>query len=289
MLFDSYGKFIFYDGAMGTMLQNAGLKPGQRPDIMNMTMADTVEKIHSMYLEAGSDIICTNTFGSNALNLERTGYSPEDVITAAVSIAKRAVARHASSVPALVALDLGPTGRILEPTGELDPERAYELFKEMAVAGEKAGADLVAIETMSDIEELKTAMSAVKENTSLPILATMTFEKSGRTFMGCTAGSFVEAAELLGAAAVGINCSLEPVQMLDTAKQIAKAAKLPLIVKPNAGLPDRVSGKYHYHTGAEDFAAQMLPFAEIGARIVGGCCGTTPDYIRALREAFLKL
>ena len=285
MLFDSYGKFIFYDGAMGTMLQNAGLKPGERPDIMNMTMPDTVENIHKMYVEAGSDIICANTFGSNALNLERTGYSPEEVITAAVAIAKRAIA--AAHAPSKVALDIGPTGWILEPTGELEPERAYELFQEMAVAGEKAGADFAAIETMSDIGELKVAMSAVKENTALPILATMTFEKSGRTFMGYTPESFVEEAELLGAAAVGINCSLEPAQMLETAKRIAKATSLPLIVKPNAGLPNRENGKYHYHTGAEEFAAQMLPFAEIGARIVGGCCGTTPDYIRALREAFL--
>jgi len=290
---------------MGTMLQNAGLKPGERPDIMNMTMPDTVENIHKMYIEAGSDIICTNTFGSNALNLERTGYSPEEVITAAVAIAKRAIAAaHTPSLagapplmgappsvatPPLVALDIGPTGRILEPMGELEPERAYELFKEMAVAGEKAGADFAAIETMSDIGELKAAMLAVKENTNLPILATMTFEKSGRTFMGCTAESFVEAAELIGAAAVGINCSLEPVQMLETAKLIAKLTTLPLIVKPNAGLPDRLGGEYHYHTGAEEFAAQMLPFAEIGARIIGGCCGTTPDYIRALREAFLKI
>jgi len=330
MLFDSYGKYIFYDGAMGTMLHKAGLKPGDKPDIMNMTMPDAVENINRMYIEAGSDIICTNTFGANALNLEGTGYTPEEIITAAVAIAKRAIAASAEAVmppettktlkasispgasvspsmsalskasitpvasappqtatPPKVALDIGPTGQLLEPFGGLEPERAYELFSEMAVAGEKAGADFAAIETMSDLEEIKAAMSAVKENTSLPILATMTFDKTGRTFMGCTAESFVEAAELIGAAAVGLNCSLEPPQMLETAKRIVKATKLPLIIKPNAGLPDVESGRYN--TGAEEFAAQMIPYAKLGARIVGGCCGTTPEYIRALREAFSEI
>jgi len=157
----------------------------------------------------------------------------------------------------------------------------------MAVAGEKAGADFVTIETMSAIDELKAAMSAVKENTKLPILATMTFEKSGRTFMGCSPEQFVETAEELGALAVGLNCSLEPMEMLTTAEHIAKATKLPLIVKPNAGLPDGAHGEYH--TGAIEFAEQMANFAKIGARIVGGCCGTTPDYIRELKKKYMEL
>jgi 5-methyltetrahydrofolate--homocysteine methyltransferase len=283
MIFDSYGKYIFYDGAMGTMLQKYGLKSGEMPDFMNITAPEAVENVHRMYIEAGSDIVCTNTFGSNALNLEGTAYSPTEIITAAVAIARRAC-DSAAATPPCVALDIGPTGRILEPAGELEPERAYELFKEMAIAGEKAGADFAAIETMSDVEELKVAMSAVKENTSLPILTTMTFEKSGRTFMGCTPESFVEAAESLGAAAIGLNCSLEPLQMLETAKLIARVTRLPLIIKPNAGLPDSTSGEYK--TGAQEFAAQMKPYAEIGARIIGGCCGTTPEYIRELKKAF---
>jgi len=281
MIFDSYGKYIFYDGAMGTMLYKYGLKPGEKPDLMNMTAPDAVESIHRMYVEAGSDIICTNTFGSNALNLEGTGYSPAEVITAAVEAAKRACAGKAK-----VALDIGPTGHVLEPAGDLEYEKAYELFKEMAIAGEKAGADFAAIETMSYIEELKAAMTAVKENTSLPMLVTMTFEKSGYTFMGCTPESFVETAEAIGAAAIGLNCSLEPMEMLATAERIAKATKLPLIVKPNAGLPDAASGEYH--TGAEEFAAQMIAFKATGAKIIGGCCGTTPEYIRELKEKFLK-
>ncbi|MCL2662818.1 MAG: homocysteine S-methyltransferase family protein [Oscillospiraceae bacterium] len=282
MIFDTCGKYIFYDGAMGTMLYKYGLKSGEKPDLMNILKPEAVESIHRMYVEAGSDIVCTNTFGSNALNLEKTGYTPAEVISAAVRLAKRACGDNAK-----VALDIGPTGHVLEPVGELEIERAYEIFKEMAIAGENADADFAAIETMSDLEELKAAMSAVKENTKLPILATMTFEKSGYTFMGCTPENFVETAEALGAAAVGLNCSLEPMEMLAVAERIAKATKLPLIVKPNAGLPDGVSGEYH--TGAEEFAAQMTAFAKIRARIIGGCCGTTPEYIKALKKRFKDL
>jgi len=282
MLFDSGGKYIFYDGAMGTMLYKYGLKSGEKPDLMNITAPEAVESIHRMYIEAGSDIVCTNTFGSNSLNLEGTGYTPSQIITAAVGIAKRACDGSAK-----VALDIGPTGHVLEPAGELEYEKAYDLFKEMAIAGVKAGADFAAIETMSDLKELKAAITAVSENTKLPILATMTFEKSGFTYMGCTIEAFTETAETLGVAAVGLNCSLEPMEMITVAKRIATATKLPLIVKPNAGLPDAVSGEYH--TGAEEFAAQMTAYAKIGAKIVGGCCGTTPDYIRELKKAYMKL
>ena len=168
MLFDTFGDYIFFDGAMGTMLQKSGLVPGQRPDIMNMTTPDAVERIHRLYVEAGSDIICTNTFGANALALRGTGYSPYEVISAAVAIAKRA-----SGGTSLIALDIGPTGVLLEPMGELEFDKAYELFKEQMIAGEIAGADLVAIETMSDITELKAALLAAVENIGLPVMATM--------------------------------------------------------------------------------------------------------------------
>jgi len=282
MLFDSYGEYIFYDGAMGTMLYKHGLESGEKPDLMNLTMPDAVESIHRQYVEAGSDIVCTNTFGSNALNLEKTGYTPTEVITAAVTIAKRACGGEAK-----VALDIGPTGHVLEPAGDLEYEKAYEFFREMAIAGEKAGADFAAIETMSDIEELKAAISAVRENTKLPVLATMTFEKSGYTFMGCTPEIFVETAEALGAAAVGLNCSLEPAEMYATAERIAKATTLPLIVKPNAGLPDSKTGLYSI--GPAEFAQQMIPFAKIGAKLIGGCCGTTPEYIRELKRVFSEM
>jgi len=282
MLFDSYGKYIFYDGAMGTMLYKYGLKSGEKPDLMNITAPDVVEKVHRMYVEAGSDIICTNTFGSNTLGLEGTGYTPTQIISAAVAIAKRA-----SDGKAKVSLDIGSTGHLIEPYGDLEYEEAYEMFKEMAVAGENAGADFVTLETMGDITELKAAMTAVGENTKLPMLVTMTFEKNGVTYMGCTIEKFTETAESLGAAALGLNCSLEPMEMFETASKIAALTKLPLIVKPNAGLPDKAKGEYH--TGAEDFAKQMTEFASIGARIVGGCCGTTPEYIKELKKAFNKL
>ena len=278
MLF-SGKKYVFYDGAMGTMLQKRGLKPGQRPDILNMTAPDAVGEVHRMYVEAGSDIVCANTFGANACALSGTGYTPEEIICAAIAIARRACGNAAK-----VALDIGPTGQILAPMGELEAGRAYELFREQAAAGEKAGADFAAIETMSDLAEMNAAISAVKENTGLPVLATMTFDKSGCTFMGCTPESFAESAQRLGAAAIGLNCSYEPAVMIGTAERIAKATSLPLIVKLNAGLPDRETGLYSI--GADEFAEQMAPYAGIGARIVGGCCGTTPEYIAALRKVF---
>jgi len=281
MLFDDK-KFIFYDGAMGTMLQKRGLEPGRRPDIMNMTAPEEVGNVHRMYVEAGSDIVCANTFGANATALAGTGYSPGEIISAAIAIAKRACGGKAK-----VALDIGPIGQILAPMGELEVSAAYELFKEQAIIGEKAGADFAAIETMSDLEELKAAVSAVRDNSNLPVLVSMTFDKTGNTYMGCTPESFAEAAESLGAAAAGINCSLEPAVMFPTVERIAKATSLPLIVKLNAGLPDRETGRYSI--GPAEFARQMAPYAEIGARIVGGCCGTTPEYIKELRKVFPEL
>jgi len=281
MLFGDRDYYI-YDGAMGTMLLKNGMKPGERPEIMNIIAPDVVESIHRMYVEAGSDIVCTNTFGANADALSGTGYSPEAVITAAVAIAKRACGGAAK-----VALDIGPTGQLLEPMGDLEFSRAYELFAEQAIAGEKAGADFAAIETMSDLEELKAALLAVTENTSLPALATMTFDKSGRTFMGCTPESFAETAGNMGAAAIGLNCSLEPAEMYASAERIAKTTNLPLIVKPNAGLPDGVTGLYSI--GPVEFAQQMAPFAKIGAKLIGGCCGTTPEYIKELKKVFSEM
>lgn len=281
MLIDNR-KYIIYDGAMGTMLQKSGLKPGDRPDIMCMTSPKTVESIHRQYVEAGSDIICTNTFGANADTLRATRYSPEEVITTAVAIAKRAC-----DAATKIALDIGPTGQLIEPIGDLKIDRAYELFKEQAVAGEKAGADFAAVVTMSDITELKTAILAVTENTSLPVLTSMTFNSAGYTFMGCTPEEFAQTAEQLGASAVGLNCSLEPAEMYKTAERITKVTNLPLIVKPNAGLPDSVTGLYSICP--YEFARQMARFAEIGVRIIGGCCGTTPEYIRILKETFYNL
>lgn len=279
MLFDDYSGYIFYDGAMGTMLQKSGLKIGERPDILNITAPASVEEVHRLYVEAGSDIIVTNTFGANAKALGATGHLPEDVIAAAVALAKRA-----SDGRAKVALDIGPLGYLLEPLGDLKYETAYGLFREQALAGEAAGADFAAIETMSDLAELEAALLAVVENTKLPALATMTFDRTGSTYTGCTPESFAEAATRLGAAAVGLNCSLAPEEMYATAERIARSTELPLIVKPNAGLPDSKTGLYSID--AAEFAMQMAPLKDIGVKIVGGCCGTTPEYIRELRRIF---
>ena len=297
-MFSSRGSFMLYDGAMGTMLQKNGLAPGQRPDIMNITAPDTVESIHRMYVEAGSEIICANTFGANANALKATGRSPGEIIGAGIAIAKRAAGSSAK-----VALDIGPVGQMLEPLGDLGYNEAYELFKEQAVAGETAGADFAAIETMSDISELKAAMLAVSENTKLPILATMTFNNTGRTYLGYSSEDFAETAERLGAAAVGINCSLNPSEMISTAERIAGRTSLPVIIKPNAGLPDAETGLYDI--GPAEFAAQMAELvraveaAGIAGRspgepdarrliIIGGCCGTTPEYISELRKTFIN-
>ncbi|NLM85002.1 MAG: homocysteine S-methyltransferase family protein [Clostridiales bacterium] len=270
--------FVFFDGAQGSMLQKRGLQPGMRADVMNMTAPHVVEEIQNGYALAGSDILCTNTFGANARELGRAGYSVEEVISAAAAITKRA-----GMGKTLTALDMGPIGEFLAPHGALSFHEAYELFREQAVAGEKAGVDLVAIETMSDLLEVKAAMLAVKENTNLPIFVTMTFMKSERTYLGCTPESFALMAGRLGAAAVGLNCSLAPREVAPVVRRMARVTRLPLIVKPNAGMPDKDG---NYSLGPEAFAEQMAAFAGLGAKVVGGCCGTTPEYIGALRKTY---
>ena len=271
--------FVFFDNANGWLLMKNGLKPGQRPDIMNMTAPDVVERLQRNSVEAGCDIVCTNTFGANAKTLKNTGYSVEELVKAAVAITKRAAAGRA-----LVALDIGPIGDFIKPFGTLTFDDSYALYREQAVAAEEAGADLVAIETMSDLYEVKAAMRAVRENTKLPMFVMMTFDKSGRSFTGCRPESFAVTAERLGATAVGINCSLAPAEILPIAEKLVRSTGLPVIVKPNAGLPSSVTGGYDI--GPEDFARQMAPFAELGVKIVGGCCGTSPGTIAALRRTY---
>jgi 5-methyltetrahydrofolate--homocysteine methyltransferase len=279
MLFDSYDKIIFFDGAIGTMLQGVMQKPGVSPATLSITNPKAVENVHRMYVEAGSDIICTNTFGANANTLRLTGYSPEEIILASVDAAKRGAADKAK-----IALDVGPMGILVEPSGTLTRSQAYDLFAEQAVAVNKVGVDFIAIETMSDLNELEPAILAFKENTAIPIFATMTFHKNGFTFMGCSPEEFVKSAESLGVAAVGLNCSLGPSDMYMTAEKIIKSTSLPVIIKPNAGLPDVKTGLYNLRPA--QFAKQMLPFKEMGARIIGGCCGTTPEFITELIKVF---
>ncbi len=271
--------FVYLDNAPGWILLKSGLKPGQRPDIMNITAPQIIEDLQRKAADAGSDIINTNTFGANAKSLKSSGFSVEEIITAAVAITKRA-----GQGRTLTALDIGPIGEFISPFGSLTFDESYELYRQQAVAGEKAGADLVAIETMSDLYEVKAVMRAVRENTKLPIFIMMTFDKSGRTFTGCRPESFAVTAERLGAKAIGINCSLAPSEIFPIAEKIVKSTSLPVIIKPNAGLPNSITGGYDI--GPEEFARQMAPFASLGVKIVGGCCGTSSDYIRELKSIF---
>ena len=266
---------LILDGAMGTVLQQRGLPPGGTPELLAVERPELIREIHREYVEAGSRIVYTDTFGANARKLAGTGRSVREVIGAAVR-----AAREAAGEDALVALDIGPLGELLEPLGTLTFERAWELFREMAEAG--AGADLAVIETMTDLYEAKAALLAVKESTDLPVFVTMSFDEGGRTFTGCTVPSMAHTLEGLGADAVGFNCSLGPDRLVPLVEALCAETRLPVIAKPNAGLPDPVDG--HYDMDPEAFAEAVRACVDAGASIVGGCCGTSPAYIRRLRE-----
>ncbi|MEE1243696.1 MAG: homocysteine S-methyltransferase family protein, partial [Frisingicoccus sp.] len=277
-------KVVMLDGGMGTMLQKAGVPMGKVPEELNVTHGDAVMDIHRQYIEAGSDVIYANTFSANRYKLGYSSYSVDTLVTAGVQNAKKAVADSGKNVA--VALDVGPIGELMEPNGALKFEDAYDMFKEMMVAGEKAGADLIVIETSTDLLEMKAAVLAAKENTNLPVFSTMTFEKNGRTFTGVT----VEAAALtltgLGVDAIGINCSLGPNDIYPMAQKLAEWTPLPIVIKANAGLPNLNSGGYDI--SAEEFAEQMEKFMDLGVTIIGGCCGTTPDYIREMKAMLAR-
>lgn len=272
-------KIVFLDGAMGTMLQKNGLQLGERPELLCLTHPETIVDIHRAYLDAGSEIIYTNTFGANAHKLAGSGHTVSEVVTAAVTLARQACAGRAAKV----ALDIGPIGELLEPTGTLAFEDAYACFQEMLEAGARAGADLVVFETMTDLYEVKAGVLAAKEHTALPAFVTMTFEPNHRTFTGCCVEAMAAVLEGLGVDALGINCSLGPREIFPIAKRLSECTALPLIIKANAGLPDPETGDYDI--SPEAFAEQMAPYAALGLRYVGGCCGTTPAYIASLRAA----
>ncbi len=279
MACDLFSKgILILDGAMGTVLQQKGLPPGGQPELLNFTRPELLEQVYRDYAQAGSQVVYANTFGANGPKLARSGYTVAQVVSQAVRLARRSVAGTGT----LVALDMGPLGELLEPLGTLPFEQAYDYFKEVALAGAEAGADLIAIETMTDLYEAKAALLAVKENTDLPVSVTMSVEESGRTFTGCTIPSMARTLEGLGADAVGLNCSVGPDLMAPLLRQLAENTSLPVIAKPNAGLPDPVDGSYHM--GPEEFAAALLPCLEAGVTVFGGCCGTGPAYISALRR-----
>lgn len=276
-------RFWILDGAMGTQLQQMGLPCGCQPEIFNITHPEIVSKVHREYIKAGSNIIYSNTFGANRKKLKNTGYTVGQIVDAAVHNAKSAAAESDT----LVALDIGPIGELLEPTGTLCFEEAYEIFYEEVSAGIKAGADLIVLETMTDLYEVKAGILAAKEcceafGKQLPLMVSMTFEENGRTFTGCCVASMAAVIEGLGADIIGFNCSLGPVELLPLAKELRKYTSLPIFIKANAGLPDPITNQYSITP--QQFANCIREYLPLGINIFGGCCGTNPKFIQALSQ-----
>lgn len=272
-------KFYMLDGGMGTTLQQSGLAPGQSPDLLSLTNPELITSIHRRYVEAGSDVIYANTFGANRFKLEGCGYPVKEVIESAVKAAKAACSQDT-----LTALDVGPLGELLEPIGTLSFEEAYDAFAEVMKWGKEAGADLVVIETMTDLYEVKAAVLAAKERTELPVLVSMTFEENGRTFTGTSIECMAATLEGLGVDAVGINCSLGPDEIFPLMQKLCSLTDLPVFAKPNAGLPDPRTGEYNI--SPQQFADAMEQYLELGICLAGGCCGTTPEYLLEMKKRF---
>lgn len=269
-------EILFFDGAMGTVLQGMGLRPGEAPELWNLAHPDAIRGIHAAYLEAGAQIVKANTFGANPFKCRENGVSLEEVVKAGVGLARRAVAEAGKGA---VALDIGPTGRLLAPLGDLPFEEAVEAFSQMVKVGAQE-ADCILVETMNDLYEAKAAVLAAKENSGLPVFATMTFGEDGKLLTGGSLQAAAAVLEGLGVAAVGLNCGLGPVQMAGLLKELRQYTTLPIIVNPNAGLPKERDGRTVFDVGPEEFSRTMGEIVENGAWIVGGCCGTTPEHIR---------
>lgn len=269
-------EFVLLDGAMGTLIQGSGVKYDSVPETLNITHPELIESFHKAYVDAGSDIVYANTFGANAYKLKESGYSVEQIVSAGVRNAKNAVC----GTSALVALDIGPVGQLLEPAGSLSFDEAYEYFKELIVAGKDA--DVIVFETMTDLYELKAAVLAAKENCDKPIIATMTFEKNGRTFTGVSPACAAVTLSVLGVDAVGVNCSLGPDELENIVSEISKYTDLPIVIKANAGLPDPNSNTYDI--SPKRFAECVSKLLRYGVKFIGGCCGTNPEYIKEIAK-----
>ena len=275
---DEIGKrLLFFDGGMGSLLQKRGLQAGELPETWNILKPDVLTEIHKEYAEAGADIILANTFGANRF---KYADNLEEIVNAAVVNAREGI--RLSGRQAYVALDVGPTGKLLKPMGTLDFEEAVDVFADVVKAGVKAGVDLILIETMNDSYELKAAMLAAKENSDLPVFATVVFDEKHKMLTGASPMAIVAMLEGLHADAIGMNCGLGPKELLPIFQEMAQYASCPLIINPNAGLPRNDHGKTVYDVGPEEFAEGMVPFVEAGAWFAGGCCGTTPEHIKAL-------
>lgn len=268
-------KTLLFDGAMGTMLQKNGLPVGMQPEYFNFSHPEVVQKIHEEYVAAGCDVITANTFQANATKIK-----PEEV----VPVIKQAIALAKKANPRYVAMDLGPIGQLMAPMGTLTFDQAYDYFKEQVMAAEEAGADLFLFETMSDLFETKAAILAAKENTQLPIFVTMTFQADGRTFVGTDPLTAVLTLQELGIDAIGVNCSLGPKELLPTIRTLLDYAKIPVMVQANAGLPLMQDGQTVYPISIQEYADLVAEMLQMGVRIIGGCCGTTPEFIQALRQ-----
>lgn len=284
MILDRLGKeLLFFDGGMGTLLQEGGLKPGELPETWNLSHPEIIREIHKRYMEAGSDIILTNTFGANALKFHDTSCTLEEIVQAAVGHVREARKQAGIAGRTIyTALDIGPTGKLLKPMGDLEFEKAYEAFAEVMRYGEEAGADLIHIETMSDTYELKAAVLAARENTGLPVFVTTIFDERGKLLTGADVPAVTALLEGLGVDALGINCGLGPRQMEPILEELLLYTSLPVIVKPNAGLPKQVEGRTCYEVYPEEFASMMYEIVQKGASVIGGCCGTTPEHIKAM-------
>ena len=274
---------LILDGAMGTLLQARGLQAGELPERWNLSRPEEITAIHRAYFDAGSNVVCANTFGANRLKFGREEL--EALIRAAVENAKKAREQSAGGQEKFIALDLGPCGKLLRPYGDLDFEDAVAVYAETVRIGAACGADLVMIETMNDSYDTKAAVLAVKENCGLPLFVSNAYGADGKLMTGASPEAMAAMLEGLGADVIGMNCSLGPDALAEAAGRCLEAASVPVMMKPNAGLPRVEDGRTVYDVGPEAFAASMKRMAEQGVRAVGGCCGTTPEYIRRLKEA----
>ncbi len=284
MLFKDFLKqnIVVLDGGMGTLLQEKGLIPGELPERWNITHPQIIQSIHTAYLDAGSNVISTNTFGATSLKFNDAEL--EQIIFAAVKNAKEAIAKSRTNKETFIAFDIGPTGKLLKPFGDLDFEEAVSIFKKSISMGVKAGVNLIFIETMNDSYETKAALLAAKESCDLPVLVSNAFSADGKLMTGASPEAMVAMLESMGADAIGANCSLGPKQLKCIAEKLIAAASVPVLLKPNAGLPKIVNGKTVFDVNAKDFALEMSKIVDLGVRLVGGCCGTTPEYIAEVNE-----
>ena len=282
MTFREFAKdnIVILDGGMGSLLEKYGILPGETPETWNISHPEVITEIHRAYYNAGSHVINTNTFGANALKYDRE--TLENIIASAFDCAKKARETSSGSNAKFIAADIGPTGRMLKPFGDLDFEDAYKAFAETVILAEKHGADLIVIETMNDSYETKAALLAAKENSSLPVIVTNAYGSDGKLISGATPEVMVAMLEGMGADYIGANCSLGPEALLDVIKEITACSSVPCVFKPNAGLPEAINGKTVYDLSADEFADAVAEAVKLGARLVGGCCGTTPEYIKAL-------